>query len=232
MELAPSGKRSSRLASPDQERHHGVGKWEDAIQCGSSGAKPAEAYADGLPPEPSAKPDSTGESGSSGLINILALNVRGIMCQGRPEQVRLLLNKYKASLAILSETETTHAYAATCHMEGFRAFCPPTSVTGPQNKEAGVIMMVSEDLASASIQRPDINGSDTVQTVWTELTNYGLLVGGVYRRNRPSQPDLEREEMDQLVNQILKAAQSGKAVLLLGDLNLDHMNPDQSQKEE
>ena len=154
------------------------------------------------------------------------------MCQGRPEQVRLLLNKYKASLAILSETETTHAYAATCHMEGFRAFCPPTSVTGPQNKEAGVIMMVSEDLASASIQRPDINGSDTVQTVWTELTNYGLLVGGVYRRNRPSQPDLEREEMDQLVNQILKAAQSGKAVLLLGDLNLDHMNPDHKKKNE
>ena len=154
------------------------------------------------------------------------------MCQGRPEQVSLLLNKYQASVAILSETETTHDYAATCHMEGFRAFCPPTSVTGPQNKEAGVIMMVSEDLASASIQRPDINGSDTVQTVWTELTNYGLIVGGVYRRNRPSQPDLEREEMDQLINQILKAAQSGKAVLLLGDLNLDHMNPDHKKKNE
>jgi hypothetical protein len=57
-------------------------------------------------------------------------------------------------------------------------------------------------------------------------------VGGVYRRNRPSQPDLEREEMDQLVNQILKAAQSGKAVLLLGDLNLDHMNPDHKKKNE
>ena len=80
MELAPSGKRSSRLASPDQERHHGVGKWKDAIQCGSSGAKPAEAYTAGIPPEPSTKPDSIGASGSSGLINILALNVRGIMC--------------------------------------------------------------------------------------------------------------------------------------------------------
>ena len=117
-------------------------------------------------------------------------------------------------------------------MEGFRALCPPKTVTGPPGKEVGVIMMVSADLASSSIQRPDINDADTVQTVWTELTHLGLIVGGVYRRNRPSQPDLEREEMSQLTNQILKAAQTGKAVLLLGDLNLDHSNPDHKKKNE
>ena len=93
-------------------------------------------------------------------------------------------------------------------------------------------MMVSNELASSSIQRPDINGADSVQTVWTELTHLGLIIGGVYRRNRPSQPDLEREEMAQLTNQILKAAQTGKAVLLLGDLNLDHSNPDHKKKNE
>jgi hypothetical protein len=165
-------------------------------------------------------------------LNVLALNVRGIMCHGRSEQARLLMIKHKVSIAILSETETTHAYSATTHMEGFRALCPPTTVTGPPGKEVGVIMMVSADIASSSIQRPDINGSDTVQTVWTELTHLGLIVGGVYRRNRPSQPDLEREEMAQLTNQILKAAQTGKAVLLLGDLNLDHSNPDHKKKNE
>ena len=149
MELASSGKRSSHLATPVQEWQHGVGERPDAIQYGRSGTPPEETNTAGVPPEPSTKPDSIGASGSSGLINILALNVRCIMCQGRPGQVRLLLNKYKASVAILSETETTHDYAATCHMEGFRAFCSPISVTGPQNKEAGVIMMVSEDLASA-----------------------------------------------------------------------------------
>ena len=62
--------------------------------------------------------------------------------------------------------------------------------------------------------------------------NLGLIVGGVYRRNRSSQPDLERDEMVQLTNQILKAAQTGKAVLLLGDLNLDHSNPDHKKKNE
>ena len=140
--------------------------------------------------------------------------------------------KHKVPIAILSETETTHTYAKTTHMEGFRALCPPATVTGPPDKEVGVIMMVSDDLASSSIPRPDINGSDTVQTVWTEFTHLDLIVGGVYRRNRPSQPDLEREEMAQLTNQVLKSAQTGKAVLLLGDLNLDHSNPDHKKKNE
>ena len=112
------------------------------------------------------------------------------------------------------------------------ALCPPATVTGPPGKEVGVIMMVSDDLASSSILRPDVNGSDTVQTVWTELTHLGLIVGGVYCRNRPSQPNLERKEMVQLTNQVLKAVQTGKAVLLLGDLNLDHTNPDHKKKNE
>jgi hypothetical protein len=93
-------------------------------------------------------------------------------------------------------------------------------------------MMISDDLASSSKQRPDINGSDSVQTVWTELTHLELLICGVYRRNRPSQPDLEQLEMEQLTNQILKAAQTGKAVLVLGDLNLDHSNPIHKKQKE
>ena len=117
-------------------------------------------------------------------------------------------------------------------MEGFRALCPPATVTGPPGKEVGVIMMISDDLASSSKQRPDINGSDSVQTVWTELTHLELLICGVYRRNRPSQPDLEQLEMEQLTNQILKAAQTGKAVLVLGDLNLDHSNPIHKKQKE
>ena len=169
-----------------------MGEWHDAIQHGSQGAKPSDT-----------KPIGTGlygtgsESGSrliNSNLNCLAVNVRGIMCHGRSEQARLLMIKHKASVAILSETETTHSYSATTHIEGFRALCPPKTVTGPPGKEVGVIMMVS-DLGLSSIQRPDINGADTVQTGLTELTHLGLIVGGVYRRNRPSQSDLELEEM-------------------------------------
>ena len=103
-----------------------MGEWHDAIQRGSHGANPSDT-----------KPIGTGLYGSgfesgSGLkksnINVLALNVRGIMCHGRSEQARLLMIKHKASITVLSETETTHTYAKTTHMEGFRALCPPTTV--------------------------------------------------------------------------------------------------------
>ena len=177
-----------------------MGEWHDAVQFSRQGAKPNIT----IPIRKGA--DGSGETGPSltnSILKILALNVRGIMCHGRSEQARLLMIKHKASIAILSETETTHTYAKTTHMEGFRALCPPSTVTGPPDKEVGVIMMVSDDQASSSIPRPDINGSDTVQTVWTEFTHLDLIVGGVYRRNRPSQPDLEREEMTQLTNQVL-----------------------------
>ena len=40
-----------------------------------------------------------------------------------------------------------------------------------------------------------------------------------------SSNDLEKLECAQLNNQILKAAQSGKPVLLMGDTNMDHTNP-------
>ena len=129
-------------------------------------------------------------------LNVLTINVCGIECNGRLEQVRLLLIKYKISIAVLTETETTHSYAASAHMKGFRAFCPPLTVTGPSGKETGVIVMVSEELASSSKLRPNINGCDTLQSVWVELSNQNLLIGGVYRRNRPHDPDLEREELD------------------------------------
>ena len=84
--------------------------------------------------------------------------------------------------------------------------------------------MVSNDLCSSAKPRHDINAQDTVQTVWTEFTELNLLVGGVYRRWRTGQPDLEYEELDQLSVQILRAASTGLNVLLIGDTNLDHID--------
>ena len=135
----------------------------------------------------------------------MAVNIRGIECYGRLEQIRILLTKHLASVAVLTETETSHSYAETTNIEGFKAFCPPNSVTGPPGKEVGVILMVSNKLAASAKPRPDINGDDTVQTIWIELGNYDLIIGGIYCRARSS-PDLEREEFAQLSNQVLKAA--------------------------
>ena len=109
-------------------------------------------------------------------------------------------------------------------MQDFSVFCPPTVVTGPLNKEVGVLMMVSSDLATSAKPRHDINEKDTVQTVWTEFIDLKLIVGGVYRRCRPGQPELERDELDQLATQVLWAASTGLKVLLIGDTNMDHTN--------
>ena len=86
-------------------------------------------------------------------------------------------------------------------------------------------MLVSTELATAAKPRPDLNEDDTVQTVWTEFSQFQLLVGGVYRRCRTGQTDLEQDELDQLSSQILRAASTGLDVIVIGDTNLDHMNP-------
>ena len=165
-------------------------------------------------------------------FNVIAINVCGIECNGRLEEIRLLLVKYSVDVAILSETETSHSYASTTSIDGFKAFCPPKYVTGPPGKEVGVIVLVSEKLASSCKIRPAVNGSDTVQTVWIQLTNHGILIGGVYQRGRSSNSDLEKLECIQLNNQILKAAQSGLGILLMGDTNMDHSNPNHRRKNE
>ena len=106
--MESNGKRPSRPDTPVLGRQQSVGERQDAIQHGSQGAKPSDTKPN--------KPIGTGlygsgsESGSRLIksnLNFLAVNVRGIMCHGRSEQARLLMIKHNASIAILSETETT-----------------------------------------------------------------------------------------------------------------------------
>ena len=85
-------------------------------------------------------------------------------------------------------------------------------------------MLVSNDLATSAKPRHDINDNDSVQTMWTEFIDLKLIVGGIYRRCRPRQPDLERIDLDQLASQVLKASSTGLKVLLIGDANMDHIN--------
>lgn len=169
-------------------------------------------------------PTAEGKKPSSyNFLKVLAVNVEGL--QNKHLSVHNLLTKYNCSIAVLSEVETSHLTAATAHMEGFRAFCPPKTVTGPPEKEVGVLMMISNEMSSSAKPRHDINSQDTVQTIWTEFTDLNLLVCGVYRRWRPGLPDLEQEELSQLSAQILRASSTGLTILIIGDTNLDHSNP-------
>ena len=65
------------------------------------------------------------------VLRILAVNIRGIECVGRLDQIQTLLIKHQVSVAVLTETETTQSIAETTNIDGFQAFCSPTSVYGP-----------------------------------------------------------------------------------------------------
>ena len=109
-------------------------------------------------------------------------------------------------------------------------FCPPHFTTGPRGKEAGVITLVANDVAIYAIERPDLNNKeDTIPTVWIQLKNkkagLNCIIGGVYRRNRKSTDEVKKEFL-QLQQQFLGAAQLNKTVLVLGDINVDHNNPE------
>ena len=124
-------------------------------------------------------------------LNIITLNVCGSKSHGRIDQVKNLLLKYKVSIAVLTETEVSHEMAKTFNIEGYTVYCPPSFTTGPKGKEAGLIMLVSNDIASSIILRHDLNNEvDTIPTLWVQLKNLNqkldIIIGGVYRRSRPS----------------------------------------------
>ena len=110
--------------------------------------------------------------------------------------------------AVLTETEVPHDVAKAFSVEGFTVFCPPTYTTGPKGKEAGLIILVSNDITSFTVTRQDLNGkADTIPTAWIQLMNskqnMDLIIGGVYRCSRTSVGD-EKCEFVQLQQQILK----------------------------
>ena len=83
-------------------------------------------------------------------LKVLTVNIQGLECFGRLEQIRTLLVKHSVSVAVVTETETSHSIAETSNIEGFKAFIPPKSVTGPLKKEVGVIVMISNELSLAT----------------------------------------------------------------------------------
>ena len=80
-----------------------------------------------------------------------------------------LLLKYKISIAVLTETEVPHDIAKTFNIDGYTVYCPPSFTTGPKGKEAGLILLVSNDISSSIILRHDLNNEvDTIPTISAE----------------------------------------------------------------
>ena len=116
-------------------------------------------------------------------LNVLTLNVCGLKSYGRIDQVHHLLLKYQVSVAVLTETEVSHDIAKSFSVEGYIVFCPSSTTTGPRGKEAGLIILVSNDVATFTIAGSDISKSDSILTIWLQLKNKNvdLVIGSVYR---------------------------------------------------
>ena len=81
-----------------------------------------------------------------------------------------LLLKHQISVAVLTETEVSHDIAKIFNIEGYTVFCPPPFTTGPTGKEAGLVILVLNDIAVSTIASSDINNMvDTIPTVWIQL---------------------------------------------------------------
>ena len=107
----------------------------------------------------------------------------GLKSYGRIDQVHHLLLKYQVSVAVLTETEVSHDIAKSFSVEGYIVFCPSSTTTGPRGKEGGLIILVSNDVATFTIAGSDISKSDSILTIWLQLKNKNvdLVIGSVYR---------------------------------------------------
>jgi hypothetical protein len=149
-----------------------------------------------------------------------------------------LLNVNKVDVAIITEAELPATMAPSFSIDGYTPFLP---VVGP-NEKTRVLALIKSDLAvrAGARLRMDLMTS-SVQTLWLELDQPNgnrLVIGGVYRQwtssslatsSHQSGLAMERERLDIILNQVKLASQSAKAIIALGDFNLDaHRSSDAS----
>jgi hypothetical protein len=121
---------------------------------------------------------------------------------------------------------------------GYTPFLPVVGST----ENTRVLALVKSDLAvrTGARLRMDLMSS-SVQTLWLELNQPNgnrLVIGGVYRQWTSSSLTtsscqsglaMEREQLDIILNQVKLALQTAKAIIALGDFNLDaHRSSDTS----
>ena len=90
--------------------------------------------------------------------------------------------------------------------------------------------MVSNEIAGSTILRHELNNKvDTVPSIRIQVRNLkqnsDIIIEGIYRHSRSS-TEIMKSELNQFHHQIFSVVQAEKIVVLLGDLNLDHNNPE------
>jgi hypothetical protein len=174
-------------------------------------------------------------------LNILTWNAANLARGTKELALSHLLVTHNVDLAVITETELPAPSAVVFSINGYTTYLPLV----PPGVKTRVLTLVKSNLAvQASIKlRLDLMSS-SVQSVWIELSLpklKRLVIGGVYRQWSsvtttspniiPVQRGLamEREQLKNLVGQIKSATEATKAVVVLGDFNLDaHRLEDES----
>lgn len=137
-----------------------------------------------------------------------------------------LLAANSIDVAIITEAELPPPMASGFSIEGYTPFLP---VVG-QGEKTRVLALVKSNLAiraNARI-RSDIMSSPA-QSVWLELNRQkgcSIVIGGIYRQWSSSASTqvglpMERDQLNTILQQVHNASQSSKALIVLGDFNLN-----------
>jgi endonuclease/exonuclease/phosphatase (EEP) superfamily protein YafD len=166
---------------------------------------------------------------TAGLV-IMTWNAANLARSVKELSLSHLLNVNKVDVAIITEAELPATMATTFSIDGYTLFLP---VVGPTEKTR-VLALIKSDLAVRACARLQMDlMTSSVQTVWLELNQPNgirLVIGGVYRQwtssslTTPSHHSglaMEREQLDIILNQVRLASQTAKAIIALGDFNLD-----------
>jgi endonuclease/exonuclease/phosphatase (EEP) superfamily protein YafD len=174
----------------------------------------------------------------SAPLNILTWNAANL-AQGTKElALSHLLVTNDVDVAVITETELLAPSAMVFSINGYTTYLPLVL----SGVKTWVLTLVKSNLAiQASVKLCLDLMLSSVQSVWIELSlpkQKKLVIGGVYRQwssvttmdtpslnNIPVQRKcglaMEREQLENIVGQIKSATEAVRAVVVLGDFNLD-----------
>ena len=146
----------------------------------------------------------------------LTWNASGL-CKGKTKELALcnLLQTHSVDIAAITEAELDDATASNFSIDGYTTFLPLHTTN-----KVRVLLLVRTSLAIAANARqfPD---STHGTSIWLELnlSNKRFLVGGVYRPWKGV--SAEADDLHSIIEQVKVASNACKAVVVLGDFNLD-----------
>lgn len=158
-------------------------------------------------------------------MRLLTWNASNLGRGSRELALSRLLDANKVDIAVVTETELPGDAAAIFAINGYATFLPLLG-TGEKAR-----VLVFAKLSVAVKIRQDLMAPG-VPTVWVELARQrqpNLIIGGAYRQWTSSAQSgalkfgrkFERDQLEVIVAQMRAAAAESRAVVVLGDFNLD-----------